>query len=252
MQTNVVDKTYTKHFAIGYPQLEPTMAIRPSVLFNILQDMASEHAQKIDIGYNAVSQKKLMWYLLKYRAEFNQYPVSIYDLTVKTEARGWQKLFAYRDFEITAAGKLLGRVSSMWTIVDAQTGELVSAQTLDNPYMAALEKRDNDLKFEKIPQITRVDAEKTFEIRYEDIDVNGHANNINYFIWAFETLDYAFRAEKRLKTLDVVFKKEVKYGDLITSQMSRPDENTTIHVIKNASTDEDLCYLKADWSSYEI
>lgn len=240
-------KIYTKTFAVGYPQLEPTMAIRPSALFNFLQDMASEHAQKLDFGYSAVSEKKLMWYLLKYRVEFDEYPVETYDLTIKTETRGYQKLFAYRDFEIFSKNCSLGRATSSWALIDIENGNFASPLEFGSAYMNAFEKRENDLQFGKIPKMQKIDVEKNFEIRYEDIDVNGHVNNINYFIWAFETLDFDFRSSKRLKTLDVVFKKDVRYGNLITSQMSIENENTTLHVIKNATCDVDLCYLYAVW-----
>jgi medium-chain acyl-[acyl-carrier-protein] hydrolase len=237
-----------KHFKIGYPQLEQSLAVRPSALFNLLQDVASDDAQRLDFGYSAITEKKLMWFLLKYRMEFSEYPTGVDELAIHTEPRGFQKLFAYRDFEITARGRTLGRIASAWATVDIENGGFVSPQVFESPHMQPFKRREGDLLFSKIPQIQRIDAEKNFEIRYEDIDVNGHVNNINYFIWAFEALDVDFRTKYRLKTLDVVFKKEVKYGNLITSKMSHESENTTLHTIQNATTGEDLCHMCANWA----
>ena len=83
-------------------------------------------------------------------------------------------------------------------------------------------------------------------IYFDDIDVNQHVNNCNYIIWAFEPLDFTFRSQKRLKTLDIVYKKEIQYGNKILS-LIEIQGNTTIHNLKNAQTGEDLCQIKAEW-----
>ena len=59
----------------------------------------------------------------------------------------------------------------------------------------------------RITAITNPILEKEFEVRYNDLDVNGHANNGNYIVWAFEPLSFEFRSEYKLKTLDMLFKK---------------------------------------------
>jgi medium-chain acyl-[acyl-carrier-protein] hydrolase len=223
--------------------MEPAVVLKPSALFNFLQDMASWHAEALGFGYSHIYPDA--WVLLKYRAEFDEYPSGLFSLEITTEPRGYQKLFAYRDFEIYSGQKRLGRVSSLWAIVNDKG--FVSPQTLNNPIMGPLQKRENDLEFAKIPPLKKADAVKNFKIRYEDIDINGHVNNINYIIWAFEALSFDFRSSHRLKTIDVIFKKEVKYGSEIISQAEFKDENTTIHAIKNAETNEDLCYIQAVW-----
>ena len=70
--------------------------------------------------------------------------------------------------------------------------------------------------------------EREFEVRYNDLDVNFHTNNGNYIIWAFEPLDFEFRNSHKIKTLDIVFKKETKYGEKIISQVQFLSENTTV------------------------
>ena len=86
---------------------------------------------------------------------------------------------------------------------------------------------------------------KEFEVRYNDLDVNGHANNGNYITWAFETLDYEFLTNHKIKTLDMFFKKEAKYGEKIISEVEIKD-NTTVHRIKNLNN-EDLCLVQCEW-----
>ena len=122
----------------------------------------------------------------------------------------------------------------------------VSDALKSNPYMTLYEKQADDLVYGKIKPLEKIDIEKIFEIRFDDLDVNQHVNNANYIVWAFEPLNFEFRKNHKLKNIDMVFKKEITYGAKVISQIEIFD-NTTNHILKNAETNEDLCLIKAEW-----
>ncbi len=239
---------YSEIYRTRYSEIDCNLSLKPSALLQILQDIASLNAENLGFGYSFLIQKNLAWFLLKYHIEFNEYPKDICDLTIKTEPRGWNKLFAYRDFEIWQNEKLLGKATTTWGLVDISTKSMVNvgAALANNPNFTEFQKRDDDLKYNKITPLTNIDIEKVFEIRFDDLDVNQHVNNPNYLVWAFAPLDFEFRQNKRLKTLDILFKKEIKYGNNICSQM-QIIENKTIHLLKNNETNEELCLIQAEW-----
>ena len=244
----MIKKGYTKNIQLKYSEMDCRLVLKPSALLNFLQDMASDNAEMLGFGYSYITKKNLMWFLLKYRMEFTDYPAAIEELELKTEPRGYAKLFAYRDFELYSKEKCLGRVSSLWSLVDMNTKSLAPiANVLNNPNMPLHEKREDDLNFEKIPAIEKIDAEKTFEIRYEDIDVNRHVNNGNYIIWALEPLEFEFRQKHKIKILDMVFKKEIQYGHKILSEVEYKSSTKTVHTVKNAETGEELCLVGIEW-----
>jgi len=224
------------------------MLLKPSCLLHFFQDLATISAEELGFGYSFVVQKNLAWFLLKYRIEFINYPEKLYDIDIKTTPRGYNKLFAYRDFEIEHNDKIIAKATSTWALVDIDTKSMVSvAQALsDNPHMKQFEKQEDDLSYEKIKPLENITKEKTFEIRFDDLDVNKHVNNVNYIIWAFETLDFDFRNSKKLKSLDIMFKKEIKFGASILSLVEIKD-NLVNHVLKNKETNEELCLIQAQW-----
>lgn len=242
---------FKEEIKVKYSEMDYKLGLKPSALLNFLQDLASENAEQLGFGYSYISKNNLAWFLLKYRMEFNDYPSSVYNLTVKTEPRGYNKLFAYRDFELYEGEKLLGRVASTWSLVDIYSKSLAPMAKVfeNNKYMVQNEKRNDDLVYEKLKPVEKADLSKVFEIRYDDIDVNQHANNGNYIIWAFEPLSFDFKSTHKLKTLDIQFKKEIKFGSKILSEVEFKEDNKTIHTIKNADTGEDLCYMLALWKS---
>lgn len=240
---------FSKKINVRYSEMDYKLALKPSALLNYFQDMASENAENLGFGYSYIVEKNLAWFLLKYRIEFEKYPIGEYELTVKTEPRGYQKLFAFRDFELCNGEKTFARATSSWALVNLETGKLslVGDALGNNPKMPSFEKRDTDLSFAKIQMPQNISIEKTFEIRYDDIDVNQHVNNCNYIIWALEPLSFEFKSKNHLKTVDIVYKKEIKYGNIILSQIEIIDDKHTNHLLKNAETGEDLCILNIEW-----
>ena len=48
--------------------------------------------------------------------------------------------------------------------------------------------------------------------------------------------------------MDIYFKHEIRYGEDVISQVKYDKENNvTEHIIKNASTGEELCLLRAEF-----
>ncbi len=238
--------TFQNDYKIRYSELDCNLTLKPAALLQLLQDIASENAESLGFGYSFISKKKLAWFLLKLHIEFYKYPQG--DISIKTEPRGYNRLFAFRDFEIITEDSVLGNATTTWGLIDLNTKSManISEVLAQNPKMKPFEKREDDLKYNKISTLQRIDAERIFEIRFDDLDVNQHVNNSNFLIWALEVLDFEFRKSKKLKTLDIIFKKEIKYGAKVASQV-QIEQNTTIHCLKNAESNEELCLIQAEW-----
>lgn len=245
----MIKNGYEEKITVKYSEIDQNLAMKPFALLNFLQDIASKNAEDWGFGYSYIHPRNYAWFLIKYRMEFEEYPFDIQDLTLKTEPRGYNKLFAYRDFELYSGEKLLGRMHSMWSIVDIDSRSIVpiSAAIPDNPHMVPFQKREDDLAFAKISQITTPTLEKEFEVRYNDLDVNGHANNGNYIVWAFEPLSFEFKNTHRIKTIDMIYKKEARFGEKLVSQIEFKNDKTTIHRLQNTES-EDLFLLECEWA----
>ncbi len=239
---------YESEYFIRYSEMDYKRRLKPSAFLNFLQDTATNAADIGKFGYEQIVDKGLGWYLLKYHMEFDKYPAEVQDLIIKTEARGCNKLFAQRDFEIyTKENELLARVLSYWTLVKLEDKSIVSPSSVFEEVMRKVEKRDDDLSFNKVHQVERVDYTADFKVRFDDIDVNGHVNNMHYIVWAFEALPKEYRDNHLLKTLDMVYKKEVQYGNEILTE-AQIDDNFVKIVVKNKVTGDDLCVIEAEFS----
>lgn len=227
--------------------------IKPVLLFNHMQELAATSIERYDIryGWSKLLDQGLAWFLIRYRVEFDSFPTDVNEIKVLTESRGCKRMNAYRDFEIfdNTTGNRILRATSCWFIVDINNKSVINIQK-DFPDFFHFESRENDLELQKLKSLDRVDNEKTFHVRYDDLDINNHVNNTVYISWALEALDYDYRTTHNIKAIDIYFKHDVSYGEDIISQVKYDKEtNTTEHVIKNAETDEELCLLKIEFAT---
>ena len=125
------------------------------------------------------------------------------------------------------------------------TKSMVAPQVI-NPEFESFEKRDTDLKFNKIQLPNNFDYEKIYEVRYDDLDLNHHANNSNYIAWALETLPYDFRNRNTISNVDILLKNDTTAGEIIIAQ-TKINDFQTIHVIKNKTDNTDLAHLNIEW-----
>jgi acyl-ACP thioesterase len=142
-------------------------------------------------------------------------------VTVRTWPRGWEKLFAIRDFDIRdAADTPIVRARSCWLIVDIERRRPLRPQaTMEklplNPGLDALPGGGSGL------DALVAAAEKAGERRaaYSDIDFNGHMNNARYVEWIQDISDRdagpsALVGAKTMR-LDINYLSEIKLGEPI-------------------------------------
>lgn len=247
----MIEKTNTnileEPLCIRYSDIDMNGYVKPSSLFNFFQDIATDSAEKLGFGYSYLYPKDLIWVLLKYRIEFSRYPSRIKNLRLITEPRGYHRLFAYRNFELLESNTSLLKASSLWGLLNFKTMNMVNVESVlsESGSLKKYIPNEKDLSFGKITNLTRIDFEEEFKVRYNDLDINMHANNSNYITWGLEPLAYEFRKEHELKNIDMLFKKEIKPATTFKVQVQLQDK-TSLHVIKSLE-DEDLCLIKCEW-----
>lgn len=241
------DIVLEKSYEVKYYEQNLKNELKESSLLNFLQDAATVSAEKLGFGPSFVFSNNLAWFVLKYHIELSEPVKNTDSVLIKTEPRGAHRLYAYRDFGIYFPdGKKIGSASSLWTLVDMESKRMLPMEKA-LPFMFKYEKRDSDPEFIKIPAIEKPDYAKEFEVKFDDVDVNQHANNANYIIWALDSLPYDFRLACSPSCIDIKYRKEVKMGGKILSESAFINENTSVHTIKEKESGDELCSVQFCW-----
>ncbi len=220
--------------------------LRLHCLFNLLQDAADQHADKLGVGYEFCLSNGIGWVGANYHLKINRQPHWLEKFVLTTWASGKTAVSGIRDFKAeTETGELLFCATSQWALINLQTLRPV-AVAKNLPAYTLHETRMIDTSFPAIPLTENEDDSKNFDIRYDDIDINNHVNNAVYPLWAAESVSHDFRKTHDIAEMEIAFKKPAVFGDNITV-FTRTDDLTTTHRIASPDKSKDFARVRIHW-----
>ena len=181
---------------------------------NFFQEAAISHAENLGVGREAMARTNQVWILSRMSVLVNRRPVYGETVTVRTWPRGWEKLFALRDYDIhDAQGNPAVQARSCWLIVDIEKRRPLRPQ----PIMDAIPLNEGRNALSAALGIEECHSlQKTAERQalYTDLDYNGHVNNVSYIRWIEDALDPALLEQSRRMRLDINYLNEVLPGEV--------------------------------------
>ena len=244
----VTDRNYNIH----YYEVDIHKRALITSIIDYLGDMAMYQSEILGVGIEHLKENKMAWVLYKWDITMESYPLLNETIKVKTFAYSFRKFYAYRKYEIIdAEGNKIGYASSVWILINTDrrrpiriTKDMYEAYGID-------ESNNTSIEIEDIKSINTVHSEKSFQVRYSDIDTNMHVNNVKYVAWALETVPKDVVLNYELKNIKVTYEKETTYGETIkvSTEIIR-EENKIIcrHKIINEEGTE-LTLLESTWIS---
>lgn len=241
----------TKNYSVSLSDVGVHGVLRGGVLMNILQDIAAEHAMKLGFGVNDLYEKSLAWFLGRLSVRVDRYPRCHEDITVTTWPCGGKGLISFRDFQITdSAEKIIAAASSGWLVVDLNRRRPLRPNRAlgDFPLNP---RRALETDFDEIEEPAEFQFSKTFEPRFEEIDLNNHVNNSIYLTWATESMPRQILNGYTPAEIDIAFKSEVALGKPVTVKTDITedwkDTKTAIHSIRQKESPAIAAKLKTIW-----
>ena len=215
-------------------------------LLQCFQEVAWQHAEILDLGFDKLFEQKLIWVLARQRVKIYDFPTWRDKIKVKTWAVGRDKLFWYRDFRITDQNDIeLAKAASSWIIINYETRRPFIADesfTIDitNPERAFEEPLSKIRPLEYSVQ----DFQKN--ITYSDLDLNEHVNNVKYIEWILDGYDFGYLKEHKIETVELNYLAEAKVGDSIKT-CSQKSKNDHLHNILRESDGKELFRSNIIW-----
>ena len=213
---------------------ETDAAGRASVqaLLGYLLDAADGHARALGVSADDMADEGRTWMLHRLRVAVEATPRWRDAVRVETWPAVMDGLYAERDFWLRGEdGRPLVRATSTWLLIDVKRRRPVR---LPEPFRAfARPDRERPLPEDgqdpasragqAVPPLGAPDYEKTFRVGYGDLDLNQHATFSRYALWAVETLPFEVLQTHALAELDLRFRAETVYGDVLRTQTQRLD-----------------------------
>lgn len=187
----------------------PERELHPGDLLRLMQDLASEDADRRGGGRNDLLEHNCVWVLIKNRLEIARWPEEGERVTLSTWPMQGRRSFYPRCFELRGeSGELLIAVNSLWAIIDVDSREMITGESRGISMEGCEEGRLSPPPRLRVPEGGAI---YPLVPRPEQIDVNGHMNNAAYLDAAEELLPEAF-AGRELSAIAVDYEHELPRG----------------------------------------
>jgi len=179
-----------------------------------MEEAAGQHAEKLGFSIERLWNEGLAWVLARMYVEVYDFPKIGQKVYLTTWPIGVEKLLFRRDFELRGEnGKIIAKAISQWVVINLKTRKL---ERLTYPGLSPEEPEYtlNEPKWKISPQSDNPELLR-LNVRLSDIDINNHVNNVHYIEWVTESSPYALDQNKRLASVEILFKAEAKYKDTV-------------------------------------
>lgn len=230
------ERTHFEKHTIASFMVDGKRTLTPTLLFNLLQEAAVNHADILGVGWDYLHQFNQFWALSRMDVHILRMPEWLEKVEIFTWPKKNNFLIQPRDYQMEALnGDVLVRATSNWVILDGE-GKPHQLNAYEDHLgtqegLHAVESPASRLR-------TGVPCENPVfkPVVYSNIDMNQHANNSAYVTWVMDSFNNEFHNKYKLSFLAInylqqthvddryaVVKQETAPGDFLCSIYSEKD-----------------------------
>ena len=219
---------YQENIFITSNDVDNHYDLKISSLFKYLQQVSTNHAEKIGLGKKDTVDKGMFWVITRMKVVIYKMPKMLDTIRVTTHPGNILMFVFPRFYEIySEEGELLVAASSSWALLDNDTHKVIMKPNVDySKYVG--EKLDEDIALPEKVTFLVLEKEEERKVRYSDIDLNGHLNNTKYIEYIVDTHDINFYQNRRIQEIVINYEKEIKDGDIVTIYSDHQEEETIV------------------------
>lgn len=240
-------KRYTKEHTLKVYEVTCYGDLKLLGLFNILQEVASEHADSLGMGYQACCDAGVAWVAASYRVDIKCLPKIGEKVFIETWIADCLAVTSQRCYRIkNVQGDILIEGLTNWALIDIKT--LRPVAIAKNLKIDTSEIDGEKLAFsgERIRLVPpeKSDCESHFISRFDEMDTNHHINNAIYPTWAAESLPIDWQEKMIPEQVQINFKNPTKAFEKVDIFTSI-NEKETLSKIQVA--EEIKALVKINW-----
>ena len=187
--------------------------LKPFAILDMFQSVASEHAKLLNLGYEDLLKKDIVWVLLRSKYEIIK-PICFGEkfVTVKTWPHKAGRVDFDRDYEIyNAKGELCVKASSKWCFLNLKTRRIAVGCGLGYPTDDYFPQKNFEEGLKKIADFS-VDGCQKYDgfAGRSSLDHNGHVNNAKYAEFILDAIDLN---GETIKSFEINYIRELSVGN---------------------------------------
>lgn len=222
-------------------------------LGNAMLNAADMHSTERHFGMTYLNTINKTWVLSRLAIDLNDIPKEHDKFVIETWVENAMKYFTRRNWEIKSedGSKIYGYGKSIWAMIDLSTREPqdifgVNEGTITDYIYKEKECPIDDVSRVKTPNMTDYTE---FQVKYSDIDVNGHCNSMKYIDHVLDCFTLEHYRQHSMKRLEIAYVAESYCGD--TVRIYQQNDGNGVYFFRLAKLSDEgeteLCRLKVEF-----
>ena len=189
--------------------------LKPSTILYFAQEAAGGHCQILKLDWETLAKQDLFWAVIRQKVEITRLPTKGETITVET----WpmpttRSAYPRATVAYDEKGQELFRVIGLWVLMNAKTRGMVLPGKSGVEVNGSL--RGTELAAPGSIAPMALENITIRQVRYTELDRNGHMNNTRYLDWVADLLPVRFHQEHPLRTFTVCYLNEARESQEIS------------------------------------
>ncbi len=243
-------KSWEDEYIIPFWEVDTKKEVFFPTLWNLMQETAWHHADHLKVGYSDLAEQKYFWVLSRLSIQMDEYPGWGEKIKIRTWLTGMGRLFALRHFSIAnSKGDILGTAKSAWLVLDQKSRRPQRIQLVFKHLLHLFDDLPSAEEPEKLPAPVPSKLEESYTVRYSDIDMHHHVNNIKYIEWILDSFPIEINQTHHIHNFEINFLAESSCGDTISihTETFKEDPPAFLHSVFRKDDGRELCRARTGW-----
>jgi medium-chain acyl-[acyl-carrier-protein] hydrolase len=240
--------TIRETFAVRSFEVDAFNELAIPALWGYLQEAAGISAERLGFGVKRCLDAGFTWVLARQRLEISRAARFGGSVEIETWPNGTERLAAFREFVVRSGGEEIARATSTWFLLDLATRRPVDpAAALDAAFPRDRGPSAVTLPGAKIPGLEAPEVERPFAVRFADIDLNWHVNNVSYVQWLLEAVPKETWHDRRPAVVDAQYVAECDWGGRILSRARATGPDQFLHQVVREPDGKEIARGTTAW-----
>ncbi len=200
-----------------------------------LLDIATAHANALNVGYQRLLKDNNAWVLSRLSIELSHFPSVNKSYSLTTWVEDLNRHYSERIVEIRDENEaVIGYGRLTWVAINITTRRPADL----TPLLDDIVPSRNRCPIERAPRMGAIgtpDRVSTYQFRYSDIDFNRHVNSTKYIQlildrWGLDHFDH-----NQVCRFDISYHAEAHFGDVVEVRSKGDDEIQDIEIARDGA-----------------
>ena len=246
----VAASSATERYPVRSYEVDSRGRLTVTALCDYLQESAGLHARALGVSVEQLLTRGMTWFLWRLHLRVDHLPGWGETVAIETWPAELGKPFAIRDFRLHVDDREIGVATTAWLLMDVaakrpirRLPERIRVLHPEEPQRALPDR------FCRLPACAEDAPRRRITVRRTDLDLNAHLNHVAAIDALLEVVPAEIYDERRIESLEVEFRGEGSYRDVLESRCASDGEagGTLLHGLTREADGKEVARGRSRW-----